>query len=105
MHSSPDQSSYKTISEFYNIDYDLLACEQGMFLAFMENNTEDKSQRNVSSVVKLMTDNKLDEIFPNFYKAVHILSCIPAMSCSSERSFSSLRRLKTYLRNSMKQER
>ena len=33
------------------------------------------------------------------------LEVIPATSCSAERSFSSLRRLKTYLRNSMGQER
>ena len=30
---------------------------------------------------------------------VHILAVIPATSCSAERSFSALRRLKTYLRN------
>ena len=30
---------------------------------------------------------------------VHILAVIPATSCSAERSFSALRRLKTYLRS------
>ena len=34
-----------------------------------------------------------------------ILAVIPATSCSAERSFSALRRLKTYLRNTMGQER
>ena len=38
-------------------------------------------------------------------KALHILSVIPSTSCSAERSFSSLRRLKTYLRSTMGQER
>ena len=38
-------------------------------------------------------------------KALQILSVIPATSCSAERSFSSLRRLKTYLRSTMGQER
>ena len=36
---------------------------------------------------------------------VHILAVIPATSCSAERSFSALRRLKTYLRNIMGQQR
>ena len=36
---------------------------------------------------------------------VHILAVIPATSCSAERSFSALRRLKTYLRNTMGQQR
>ena len=44
-------------------------------------------------------------MLPEFAKAQKILAVIPATSCSAERSFSSLRRLKTYLRNSMGQER
>ena len=44
-------------------------------------------------------------MLPEFAKALKILAMIPATSCSAERSFSSLRRLKTYLRNSMGQER
>ena len=36
---------------------------------------------------------------------VHILAVIPATSCSAERSFSALRRLKTYLRSTMGQQR
>ena len=35
---------------------------------------------------------------------VHILAVIPATSCSAERSFSALRKLKTYLRNTMGQQ-
>ena len=44
-------------------------------------------------------------MLPELSKAIKILAVIPATSCSAERSFSSLRRLKTYLRNSMGQER
>ena len=44
-------------------------------------------------------------MLPEFVKALKILAVIPATSCSAERSFSPSRRLKTYLRNSMGQER
>ena len=44
-------------------------------------------------------------MLPELSKAINILAVIPATSCSAERSFSSLRRLKTYLRNTMGQER
>ena len=48
-------------------------------------------------------------IYPQFiyvsfhiqYVVVHILAVIPATSCSAERSFSALRRVRTYLRNTM----
>ena len=46
-----------------------------------------------------MRENDLFDIFPEFSEVVHILAVIPATSCSAERSFSALRRLKTYLRN------
>ena len=45
------------------------------------------------------------EMIPTLAKALKIFAVIPATSCSSERSFSSLRRLKTYLRSMMGQER
>ena len=44
-------------------------------------------------------------MLPELSKAIKILAVIPATSCSAEQSFSSLRRLKTYLRNTMGQER
>ena len=43
--------------------------------------------------------------YTNLYTAFQILSTIPVTTCSCERSISVLRRLKTYLRNSMSQER
>ena len=53
-----------------------------------------------------MQENDLFDIFPEFSKVVHILAVIPATSrCSTERSFSALRRLKTYLRSTMGRQR
>ena len=52
-----------------------------------------------------MQENDLFDIFPEFSKVVYILAVIPATSrCSAERSFSALRRLKTYLRSTMGQQ-
>ena len=59
----------------------------------------------VSEILETMYENDLFDIFPEFSKVVHILAVIPATSCSVERSFSALRRLKTYLRNTMGQQR
>ena len=44
-------------------------------------------------------------MMPELSKAIQIYTVIPATSCSAERSFSALRRLKTYLRNTMVQDR
>ena len=43
--------------------------------------------------------------FPNVYTALQIFATIPVTTCSCERSISGLRRLKTFLRNSMSEGR
>ncbi|XP_025415123.1 52 kDa repressor of the inhibitor of the protein kinase-like [Sipha flava] len=44
-------------------------------------------------------------IFPNIFMLLNILYCLPVSTSTPERSFSSLKRIKTYLRNSMKEDR
>ena len=45
------------------------------------------------------------EFFPNVHKLLRILCTLPITSAECERSFSTLRRLKTYLRATMTSER
>ena len=53
----------------------------------------------------MLVETSTFSIIPELSKVIKILAVIPATSCSSERSFSSLRRLKTYLRSTMTQVR
>ncbi|OXA45920.1 52 kDa repressor of the inhibitor of the protein kinase [Folsomia candida] len=43
--------------------------------------------------------------FPNIHYFLKVLASLPVTSCSSERSFSTLRQLKNYLRNTVSEER
>ncbi|XP_065323518.1 52 kDa repressor of the inhibitor of the protein kinase-like [Gordionus sp. m RMFG-2023] len=43
--------------------------------------------------------------FPNITKFFQILACLPIMTCTNERTFPNLRRLKTYLGNTTSQNR
>ena len=47
----------------------------------------------------------LNECNSSIYKLLKILVTMPVTTCTSERAFSTLRRLKTYLRNSIGAER
>ena len=58
-----------------------------------------------SYLIEALCQNSLYEMIPEFSKFASILAIIPATSCSVERSFSRLERLKTYLRNKMGQNR
>ena len=42
-------------------------------------------------------------LYPNMYRVLHLLAVLPVTTCSCERSISTLRRIKTYLRNTMGQ--
>jgi len=59
----------------------------------------------VFKMLETMHENDLFDMFPEFSNVVHILVVIPATSCSAERSFSALHRLKTYLRSTTGQKR
>jgi len=45
----------------------------------------------------------LDKVYPNIYTVLKILVVLSVTTCSCERSISTLRRVKTYLRNTMQQ--
>ncbi|XP_060855876.1 52 kDa repressor of the inhibitor of the protein kinase-like [Metopolophium dirhodum] len=45
------------------------------------------------------------EMYPSVFKLLQILATIPVSTASNERSFSNLKRIKTYLRNSMNEAR
>ena len=48
---------------------------------------------------------KYQELFPQTSRLLQLLLVMPATSATSERSFSSLRHIKTYLRTTMRQDR
>lgn len=60
------------------------------------------------SAIDLLTflrKNDLHTVFPNVDIAYRMLLSIPISNCSAERSFSVLKRVKNYMRSTMKEER
>ncbi len=90
------------VSSFYGLDMEILAAEKEIFRNFLQKNPAEI--KHASSVIKFMFQNGLHEVLPVLYKVCSILTTIPATSCSSERSFNYLRRIKTY-RSTMDQDR
>ena len=63
-------------------------------------------QINFGDVVELLkSDVSLRQMLPELTKIVRLILTVPVTTCSAERAFSGLRRLKTYLRNTMSQTR
>ena len=101
--SNPDDKHFECVSEFYSLDIDLLKAQHQLLKHFKSQYVT--SQVSVPEMLKLLIEKQTCHMIPELAKAIKIYSVIPATSCSSERSFSCLRRLKTYLRSTMKQDR
>ena len=107
---SPGKTSYNIVSEHYNVDGDLLETEKSLFMNFLSDTEEldlstEQTLSSVVNIVQILRQNDLDAVLPVFWNVTCILAAIPATSCSVERSFSGLRRMKTYLRSTMGQDR
>lgn len=65
------------------------------------------SEREATELIyyKLITENTLENCFPNVEILLRIYLTMMVTNCSGERSFSVLKRVKSYLRSSMSQER
>ena len=95
----PGESSFDTVAEYYSLDKSLLEADNQFLRWYLAENEcceEFLPELHSSGVLDMM---------PELTKVIEILRSIPATSCSSERSFSTLRRIKTYLRNTIGQDR
>ena len=90
----------KNLSKTYLVSYDDLKAEQQLYKNKMHN-----QKINIADATKYILDNNFHIAFSSKNGLFKILWTIPVNSCECERSFSALKRLKTYLRNSMREER
>ncbi|VEN39225.1 unnamed protein product [Callosobruchus maculatus] len=96
-------SFYKT----ENFDADRLTLHRDMVYDLMKNNASKYGIPNsLADVVNYLKEN-LDvvNLVPELTKLIRILLTIPVSTCTCERSFSAMRRLKSYLRSTLKAER
>ncbi|CAF2535672.1 unnamed protein product [Rotaria sp. Silwood2] len=91
----------KQISQFYNMNYDELKSEQRMYKVALGK----KKQLTLILATNFFMENHFHQSLNIMNDLLKILWTIPVNTCECERSFSSLRRLKTYIRSSTGQER
>jgi hypothetical protein len=87
------KSHFPVISEF----------ELNFAKEHIRNFFKDSKKISVLDVYNYLLSNKI--VFEKVFKLFQIFLTLPVTSCSCERSFSTMRRTKTYLRNRMSDER
>ena len=103
MKGSHEEEDFVNVSAFYGIDSDDLKADCRLYSSYSEQ--LEKKPLKPTDIVSVLEKNQMNQIIPRFAHLASIFAIIPATSCSAERSFSCLRRLKTYLRNAIGQER
>jgi hypothetical protein len=91
----------KYIVHFYNMDYDQLRSEQRLYKVALGKT----NQNTLTLATKFFVENNFHLVLTTMNSLLKILWTIPVNLCKCERSFSSLRRLKTYIRTRTGQER
>jgi len=101
LHNSKE--ALNDICSFYGSDIDRcrLALHRDMFFDFTVNSVDNLTQ----IIQTFSSDTKFACMLPELHKLLRLILTIPVTTCTAERSFSCLRRLKTFLRSTMGQRR
>ena len=97
-----DEEKLRELVEFYANDVDDFDRVKSETILWNRYLTDTNKQYN--SVIQILNECNPD-LFPNIYKLLQILITLPITSCEAERSFSTLKRIKSYLRNSTSERR
>lgn len=96
----------KKIILFYKDEFDemRLVSDRDMVLNLMKR--KEVNAKSLKDIVQFMKENDWCRgLVPEYLRFIQLLITIPGSTCSNERSFSVLRRVKNYLRSTMVQNR
>jgi len=96
------KNAFNNLKLFYsNIFYDTKKLKtelEVLYIGFKYHNLQY-----IYDLVKIIEQDALKDILPEVYKLFILILTIPSTSVSNERSFTGLKRIKTYSRNSISQ--
>lgn len=90
----------KTVEAYPFLDVTKLKTELQLFYK----RTDFRDMSSSVHLLKFIIENNLTLIFFESYKLLKIISTIPMITAEAERSFSTLKRVQTFLRNSMTED-
>ncbi|XP_076943430.1 uncharacterized protein LOC143613664 [Bidens hawaiensis] len=101
-----DKLNLLKLAEMYSCDFnfdekDKLIYELGNSIAKVKEDTRLDDLNVVSELAKNIVETRIHIDFPLVYRLIKLLLVLPVATTSIERSFSSMKHLKTHLRNRM----
>ena len=98
---SPDSALETTVKAYPTLDKAKLKTE----LSLVYENEEFKACSGALALFQVFMENNLQDTFSETVSLLKILITTPMTTAESERCFSTLKRIKTFLRNTMAQDR
>ena len=94
--------AFETLKKSYHSFFDFPRLRSELSVLYSH---EYFANKNISELLKHLVDNNMDKCLQEIYKLANLILTIPITTSSVERSFSALKRIKTYLRSSQKEQR
>ena len=99
----------KDVVHFYDDDFDALPshvkAQLQVFYNFVKQNAGENTVHTVKELIVLFVDHGCRAFFPAVLQLFKIFLCTPVTSANAETLFSALKRLKTWLRTQMSDDR
>ena len=99
--SFPDNYVKEIASNYTMLNKDKLKCELSVLYA----NDNFSGISNIRELLKFINENGLDETFSEVSKLLEIVLVTPISTADSERSFNTMKRIKTFFPNTRLQDR
>ncbi|KAL1448392.1 hypothetical protein WDU94_001890 [Cyamophila willieti] len=99
--SFPNEA-FQTLKKLYGQQFDFGILKTELEVMYAD---RDCYKRTLSDLYEYFLISTLDKALPQVFKLIELCLCIPATSAGVERSFSCLKRIHTYQRNTQGQER
>jgi hAT family C-terminal dimerisation region len=95
--------AFQTLKESYPDHFNFVKLKAELQVIYTNSSLKDKGLPELLLV--LGTDKSLQDAFRESYKLCQLIYVLPSTSANAERVFSAMRRIKTYLRTTMTEER
>lgn len=101
LNTFPEKCLHETFSVYPNLNKERLKTE----LSLIYSRSDCRNIKGAIAFLKFIIQNNLSDVFTETKKLLQILATTPMSTVEAERCFSSLNRIKTFLRNSMREDR
>lgn len=105
MNSDNIRESAKNLVELYSEDLDSSFIEESVQFKSILGYFSVQEKSSFITLLKSLTDSPLLSSFPNVEIAMRIFCCMASTNASGERSFSVLKRIKSYLRSTLAEKK